>query len=365
MKKLILLFMMILVPSYSWAICGGVNYGDVSMTNLPEKILVNAGSYTAGTILYDSGKITRSQTEMTNCEGSIYAVFAWSSNNAGALVGDNIYATSVQGIGIRVKVWLNISGEYDGDTDDFSPDSQVHYIGDVNYYLGKPSGFIDYYASTHYTPAYQLQLVATGGVIASNSTLSFSDPVATVSAKDRQGTVSISRLHISGTTSIQLIPMGCITNSSGLNFAMGSVNASEFNTATKVGSAREYLTLSCEPGTNVSMRVVAAQASGDNPDNTVMALTAETNAATGVGVQLNLKGEALPLNTDISLYTSNRTTVTNSGADASYSYFTNPDSPGGAAAMQTLAFSTNYYKTGSTVTPGTANATGVITFTYN
>ena len=33
--------------------------------------------------------------------------------------------------------------------------------------------------------------------------------------------------------------------------------------------------------------------------------------------------------------------------------------------MQLLGLSTNYYKTGSTVTAGTANATGVITFTYN
>mgnify|MGYP004530965495 CR=1 FL=1 len=233
MKKLIFLFMLVLCPLYSWAACTGTNYGDVSMTNLPEKILVNAGSYTAGTVLYDSGKITRAQTELINCEGSTYAVFAWSSNNAGALIGDNIYATSVQGIGLRVKVWLNISGEYDGDTDDFSPDSQVHYIGDVNYYLGKPTGLFDYYASTHYTPAYQLQLVATGGAIASNSQLSFSDPVATVSAKDSKATLSISRLHISGTTSIQMIPMGCIVGSNNLSFAMGSINASEFNTATK------------------------------------------------------------------------------------------------------------------------------------
>ena len=365
MKKLIFLFMLVLCPLYSWATCGGTNYGDVSMTNLPEKILVNAGSYTAGTVLYDSGKITRAQTELLNCEGSTYAVFDWSSNNAGALIGDNIYATSVQGIGLRVKVWLNISGEYDNDTDDFSPDSQVHYIGDVNYYLGKPTGLFDYYASTHYTPAYQLQLVATGGAIASNSQLSFSDPVATVSAKDSGGTISISRLHISGTTSIQMIPMGCIVSSNSLSFAMGSINASEFNTATKVGSAQQPLTLSCEPGTNVLMRVAATQASGNNPGNTVMALTAEENVATGVGVQLNMDGKAMPLNTDLSLYSSGRTTVTNSGADASYSYFTNPDNPGGAAAMQPLTFPTNYYKTGSAVTAGSANATGVITFTYN
>ncbi|MDF3333031.1 type 1 fimbrial protein, partial [Klebsiella quasipneumoniae subsp. similipneumoniae] len=135
-------------------------------------------------------------------------------------------------------------------------------IGDVNYYLGKPTGLFDSFASTHYTPAYQLQLVATGGAIASKSQLSFSDPVATVSAKDKKGTIAISQLHISGTTSIQLIPMGCIVGSNNLSFSMGSINASEFNTATKVGSARQSLSLSCEPGTNVSMRVAAASASG-------------------------------------------------------------------------------------------------------
>jgi hypothetical protein len=104
MKKLILLLILALCPVYSWAACRGTNYGDVSMTNLPEKILVNAGSYTAGTVLYDSGKITRSQTELLNCQGSTYAVFAWSSNNAGALIGitsipprcrGSVYASSV------------------------------------------------------------------------------------------------------------------------------------------------------------------------------------------------------------------------------------------------------------------------------
>lgn len=363
MRKYILI-LLVLLPVYSWA-CDGVNYGDVSMTNLPEKILVNAGNYSAGSVLYDSGKITRSQTAITNCQGNVYAIFKWASSNAGTLVGDNIYTTSVQGIGLRVKTWLNITGEYENDTDDFSSDYQEHFIGDADYYLGKPTGLLDYYASTHYSPAYQLQLVATGGAIASNSTLSLTDPVSTVSAKDSNGTIVISQLHISGTTSIQLIPMGCIANNSSLNFAMGTVNASAFNSAVKVGSAQQSVTLSCEPGTNVSMRVTAPAASGDNPDNTVMALTADSNAATGVGVQLNLRGEALPLNTDISLYSSSRTTITNSDADAGYTVFTNPDSPGGAYAMQTLAFSTNYYKTGTVVTAGSANATGVITLTYN
>ncbi|MGG5868402.1 hypothetical protein ACQT30_21330, partial [Klebsiella pneumoniae] len=42
----ILLLILALCPVYSWAACTGTNYDDVSMTNLPEKILVNAGSYT-------------------------------------------------------------------------------------------------------------------------------------------------------------------------------------------------------------------------------------------------------------------------------------------------------------------------------
>lgn len=364
MKKYILLLLVIVFPVYGWA-CDGINYGSVSMTNLPEKILVNAGSYSAGTILYDSGKITRAQTTLLNCEGETYALFKWASDNAGTLIGDNIYTTSVSGVGIRVKVWLNITGEYGGDTNDFSSDYQTHYIGDANYYLGKPTGFGDSFATTNYSPAYQLQLVATGGPIASNSTLTFGDPISRVSVQDNIGTTSISPLHISGTTTIQLIPMGCVTNSSGLNFAMGTVSASAFNTATKVGAAQQSVTLSCEPGTNVSMRVTATEAGGDNPDNTVMALTTDSNVATGVGVQLNLNGEALPLNTDISLYSSSRTTVTNSDADAGYTVFTNPDSPGGAYAIQSLQFSANYYKTGATVTAGSANAAGVITFTYN
>ena len=59
-----------------------------------------------------------------------------------------------------------------------------------------------------------------------------------------------------------MIPMGCDVSSNNLSFAMGSINTGEFNSATKVGSARQSMNLFCEPGTNVSMRVVAAEASG-------------------------------------------------------------------------------------------------------
>lgn len=365
MKKYILFSLFFFFPAYSYACQSGANYGDVSMANLPEQILVNAGNYSAGTILYDSGQLTHPTTSFINCQGSIYSKFEWSSGNAVALVGDNIYSTSVPGIGIRVKVWLNITGEYDGDTNDFNADYSEHHIGDAELYLGKPTGLLDYWAGTYYAPTYQVQLVATGGSIASNSTLTLGEPISTVSVRDDHGTMVISQLHVTGSTQIQLTPMGCNVSSTTLNFPMGSVKTSEFTLSNKVGSTQQALTLTCEPGTNVAMRINATEAEGDNPDRSVMALTAGENVATGVGVQLNINGVPLSLNTNYSLFKSNRTTITNSGAEASYSIFTTPDSPGGASGSDTLNFSTNYYKTGAEVTPGTANASGTITFTYN
>lgn len=282
-------------------------------------------------------------------------------------MGDNIYSTSVQGIGIRVKFWLNITGEYGGDTDDFNADYSVHHIGDEDLYLGKPNGFLDDKASTYYAPTYQVQLVATGGAIASNSTLTLADPISTVSILDLDGTMAISQLHVTGSTKIQLTPMGCSVDSTALNFQMGSVKTSEFNVSNKVGSVHQTLTLTCEPGTFVTMRVTATEAEGDNPGHSVIALTPGENVATGVGVQLNIFDTALAVNNSIYrvFAESKRTTVTNSEAEASYSIFTDPDNPGGAEASNTLTFTANYYKYGTEVTPGEANASGTLTFSYN
>lgn len=366
MKKYFLLVLLLISPCYVWACNYGLNGGDVFIANLPPKILLSAGSYSSGTVIYDSGKIYHSQTDVLNCTGNLYARFTWTSGMANALIGNNIYATSVPGVGVRVNVWLNTTGEYGGSSTPFNADSSEHHIGDADFSLGKTTLFV-HYAHTNYSPVYQLQLVATGGKINSNSSLSFTDPVSTVAIKDSEGEFVISQLHISGTTNIQLVPMGCTASTTALNFPMGSVKTSEFNLSNKVGSAQQTLTLTCEPGTNVQMRISATEAEGDNPDHTVIALTPGENVATGVGVQLNLNGTPLSVNTSTYRVFDpiNRTTVTNSEAEAGYTIFSDPNNTGGASGTDTLYFSTNYYKTGSEVTPGTANASGTITFTYN
>ncbi|HIF6300657.1 TPA: type 1 fimbrial protein [Klebsiella michiganensis] len=364
MKRVFLLLLLWLFPVCSWACNYYINGGDVTIANLPPRILLNADNYTAGTILYDSGKITGPQTSMNNCNGSIYAQFKWESTMVGSQTSDHIYTTSVPGIGIRIKVWLNVTGQIDGYSTQIKPDYSEHYIGDADYLLGQGS-FFNYYNHSNYNPAYQLQLIATGGAIASGSALTLGNPTSTVSIKDGDGTMAASSLRVTGTTQIQLVPMGCNVSSTTLNFPMGTVKTSEFNLSSKVGSAQQALTLTCEPGTNVMMRVNATEAEGANPERSVMALTGGENAATGVGVQLNINGAPLSLNTDYTLFKSNRTTITNTSAEAGYSIFTNPESPGGASGSDTLYFSTSYYKTGAEVTPGEANASGTITFIYN
>jgi type 1 fimbria pilin len=52
------------------------------------------------------------------------------------------------------------------------------------------------------------------------------------------------------------------------------------------------------------------------------------------------------------------------GAEASYTYSPILITRWGGG-IEHADVSTNYYKTGSEVTPGTANASGTITFTYN
>lgn len=45
------------------------------------------------------------------------------------------------GIGIRVNVWLNTTGEYDGVSSVFNVDNSEHHIGDADFPLVKP-GFL-------------------------------------------------------------------------------------------------------------------------------------------------------------------------------------------------------------------------------
>ncbi|ELY4600274.1 fimbrial protein [Cronobacter malonaticus] len=336
---------------------------SVSSVHLPEHILVESGTYAQNTVLYDSGYISGSddQVEIRNCNQGYYVGFLYlNAPQTGASLGEHIYPTNLEGIGVRVFT-LNQAGPYDDET-----------TIDNDWRRGDGSLF----GSNHtlHGSAYRLQLVATGGKIGSG-TLVLPSPLARVDFRERESQSSngdiASQLNVSS-TSVDVKAMGCTADTASLNFVMGNIDAAAFDNSVQVGEAQQTVTLSCEPGTNVTLEVQAPSASGPKAENSVIALSdhGAPDVATGVGVQLNLKlasggydsgKTGLPIGTPVPLLTSQR------GYDGAqgYSYFTDPAHPGGAGASETLIFTVNYYKTGIQVTPGKANAAGMLTLSYN
>ncbi len=145
-------------------------------------------------------------------------------------------------------------------------------------------------------------------------------PLARVDFRERESESSngdiASQLNVSS-TSVDVKAMGCTADTASLNFVMGNIDAAAFDNSVQVGEAQKTVTLSCEPGTNVTLEVQAPAASCDTANNTVIALSdsGAPDVATGIGVQLNLKlasggydsgKTGLPMNTPIPLLTSRR-----------------------------------------------------------
>ncbi|ELY2672136.1 type 1 fimbrial protein [Cronobacter sakazakii] len=362
---LMFMFFFSLLSTTTHAACQRDRSDDISVSSvhLPEHIVVESGSYAQDTVLYDSGYIAGSDDKVTihNCNMGYFVGFIYlNAPQTGDSLGGHIYPTNLDGVGVRVFT-LNQAGPYDDET-----------TIDNDWRNGDGSLF----GSSHTLngSAYRLQLVATGGKISSGR-LILPSPLARVDFRERENISSngdiASQLDVSS-SAVDVKAMGCTADTASLNFVMGDIDAAAFDNNSQVGEAQKTVTLSCEPGTNVTLEVQAPQAGGDTANNTVIALsdTGASDVATGVGVQLNLKlasggydsGKAgLPIGTSIPLLTSQRTY----DVERRYSYFTDPANPGGAGASETLLFTANYYKTGAEVTPGKANAAGTLTLSYN
>jgi hypothetical protein len=341
-----------LVAGHCYAKCerGGGLFADksisVSTIALPSTLLVESRHYSAGEVLYSSGWVSGSNNQLAieNCGKNYVVGFFYNySPQIDEPSGVQIASTNVPGIGVRASA-KNQAGPYD----DTTVISNVWLPGDKG--------------SDHVLRGslYMIELVATGGPIAAG-TLNFGSPLAQVEFREsqsRSASGDVASEVVLSSTNVNIKAMGCNADTSAIRFPFGSVNLNEFNGTNHFkGAADQSVTLSCEAGTNVSLSVSAQPASGDNAKNTIIALTGEgTNGvAGGIGVQLGLKSSSydsgdkgLPLNQNIALFTSTR-----HGAE-----FVS----GGASAQESLIFSALYYKTGSTVTPGSANAVATLNF---
>jgi type 1 fimbria pilin len=353
----IILFILMLLSSHnSFAACarGGGLFADKSISTstvaLPANIVVESRNYDLGEVIYDSGWINGSNSSLTmsGCgKGYVLGYFYVPSPQVNSPEGTTIVATNITGLGVRVTAKQQ-SSQYDNP---YEIDNSWK-PGD-----GKTSDH------TLKNSQYKIELVSLGGQISSGQ-LSFGSPIAQIDFRESashsaNGDVA-TNLALSN-ANVVMKAMGCTADVSTISFPFGYVTLPEFDGKTKAGSApTQDVNLSCEPGSNVSASITATEASGDNANHTVIALTGAgtDGVATGVGVQLGLKASGydsgnngLPLNQSVPLITSSR----NNQVLVS----------GGASAQEKLTLSATYYKTAATITPGSANASATLTLTYN
>ncbi|MBC1185319.1 type 1 fimbrial protein [Kluyvera sichuanensis] len=337
---------------------------SISTIALPDNIVINSRGYAIGTILYDSGFVSGSDNRVTieRCVQNYYVGFLYlSAPQTGSTLGGNVYPTNLDGIGVRVYT-LNQAGPFD----DARAVDNAWLVGD---------GALLTSSHTLNNSSYRLQLVATKLNIASG-TLTLPSPLARVDfreSKSMSGDGDIASELVVSASQVAINAMGCTADVASLNFAMGDINMTQFDSNRRVGGVTQTMNLACEPGTEVTMTVQAAQLTeGGNADNTLIALSQDgsSSVASGIGVQLNLrltsgkydsKEEGLPLNTAIPLLTSSRVTNVEQG----YTRFADASNPGGAAESELLTFTADYIKMQDAVTPGQANAVGVLSFIYN
>jgi len=267
-----------------------------------------------GSVVF-SQAATTTGSYLTGCTNPLMLGFSMRYINASlSSYGNHVYATNINGIGIRLS-----SGNYFENPDNtFTYNAQSSY---VEWWGGK------------------VELVVTGPVS--------SGPLTTgvIGVVTLQGSDGVFRdgltVQLTGGT---INALACSVQSSQLTFPIGDIPASVFGTVigtTPSGAQNtQNLGLSCSAGTNINISLSGIQ----NPDSanaSVMALTGQgsTGTAKGVGVQLLYNGSPLVMNSRLLL----------------------KQSSGG---QETLPLTARYYQTLTTVEPGSANASATLNLTY-
>lgn len=233
---------------------------------------------------------------------------------AGLPATNNIMATSIAGLGIRVSLPTVDGDIYAGST----------YFPKTTAFFSLPAG------------SWKVELIKTGtlgnGSLATGTTLAkmtFTDPDKTVH--------TLLTLNLaSGST---VAPSTCKLSNTSINVPLGNITATKFGKiGSTVGDKSFDVGLTCDKNTKIYVSLTGTQ-NKETTEKSVLALTTGGNAL-GIGVQLLYGGAPLTIGSNLSLKTSS------------------------AGGVETLPFTARYYQTQSSVVAGTGNTTATLTFTY-
>ncbi|GAB5071968.1 hypothetical protein SedNR2807_21540 [Citrobacter sedlakii] len=166
--------------------------------------------------------------------------------------------------------------------------------------------------------------------------------MAEIQALQSNGEEAIQKFNL--TAAANIVQTTCTVTTTTLTFPMGNIMANEFQGkgTTSENEVTANLGLECDPSANVNITLTGTQ----NPDSTetsILALsgqgTADSGVADGIGVQLLYDNTLLKLNNKLTL----------------------KKSAGGA---ESFPISARYIQTKDLVKPGKADATAVLSLTY-
>ncbi|MDM3869663.1 fimbrial protein, partial [Proteus faecis] len=266
-------------------------------------------------INYKNGPINTFSGKDGDCG---YATISGSYINGWVPNANKIVQTNIPGIGIQVK---------------------LHELGLLNLThnnMANPS-------ANHYTiinPYWTVKILKTGRVTESGSVnWGMLAKVVQNNTLPRNSTWNISSLYLP-LNAIKINSLKCSTKSSNYNVNMGTWYDTQFKNIGDVSKNVDIpITLSCAAGTNIKATVTSS--AGYIDVNTGKLKLSGANSAKGIGIQLLDKN-----NNPIKLNTKN--SLQNQVASGDYIF----------------GWKARYIKTGSTITPGSANSIAVVNILY-
>ncbi|CAI0832372.1 Type-1A pilin [Serratia quinivorans] len=237
------------------------------------------------------------------------------SSASGWPLSNNIMATPIAGLGIRVSLLTSDGDIYAG----------TSYIPSfTTAFNGIPAG------------SWKVEAIKTGTL--DSGSLPAGTTLAKMTIIDPDNiSHTLLTLNLAGGSSVA--SSTCTLSSTSISVPIGNIAGTKFSKIGSTAGDKSFdIGLKCDKNANINVSMTGTQ-NKDTAEKSVLALTTGGNAQ-GIGVQLLYGGTPLTLGSNLALKTA---------------------SSGGA---ETLPFTARYYQTQSTVIAGTANATATLTFTY-